>query len=130
VFEEVQGVDHRAAHRDVEVAALPADRAVRVGQADRHPGVGGLGERTAERAVAHRQVRVAGVEQRPLGTAPPASRGNAPLPCRLEITPYGTRGRTDSISTLSTSPGPAPSTWIGPVTTCGPSTSKLRGVRS
>ena len=34
----------RAFHRDAEVGALTADRAVGVGQSDGHPGVGRLGE--------------------------------------------------------------------------------------
>ena len=48
------------------------------------------------------------------------SPGSAPLPCRLEITPYGTRSGRSSTSILSTSPGSAPRTAIGPVMTCGP----------
>ncbi len=66
----------------------------------------------------------------PSGAPPFACRASAPLPWRLDTTPYGTRGSMESISTLSTSPGRAPATWIGPVTTWGPSRSKSLGVRS
>ena len=67
------------------------------------------------------------VEIPPAAFAKPDER--APLPWRLEMTPYGTRGSADSGSILRTSPGRAPSTYTGPVTTCGPSASKLRGCR-
>ena len=50
-----------------------------------------------------------------------SSPGRAPLPCRLEITPYGTRGCSRTTVMASRSPGRAPSTRIGPVTMCGPS---------
>ena len=48
------------------------------------------------------------------------SPGSAPFPCRLEITPYGTRSGRSSTSILRTSPGSAPRTATGPVITCGP----------
>jgi hypothetical protein len=64
------------------------------------------------------------------GVMPLAVPGSAPLPCLLDTTPYGTRGSADRVSTSSTSPGSAPVTYTGPVTTCGPSTSKFLVVRS
>ncbi len=63
-----------------------------------------------------------------LTVSPPVgySSGSAPLPCRFDTTPYGTRGRVSSTVIFSRSPGRAPVTAIGPVTTCGPSTAGSR----
>jgi len=59
----------------------------------------------------------------PSGSSP----GKAPRPWRLETVPYGARGRSCSTVTASTSPGSAPATAMGPVTTCGPSASASWG---
>ena len=46
--------------------------------------------------------------------------GAAPRPGPVTLAPYGTRISTSSMRTSSMSPGRAPSTYTGPVSTCGP----------
>ncbi len=75
------------------------------------------------------RVPVSSTAAKALNTSPSSgySPGSAPFPCRLEITPYGTRGRVSRTVTASRSPGRAPATWTGRETTCGPSTPNVRG---
>ncbi len=87
---------------------------------------------SSEESTAMRPVQPSGpgwaVAKTQTGSSPSGSSpGKAPRPWRLETVPYGARGRSCSTVTASTSPGSAPATAMGPVTTCGPSASASWG---